>query len=411
MNLLFSCDEYPPAKSGGIGTATKTVAEELARRGHQVHVVSGVLPGTNLPAYTIDNGVNIYRFRYFRGFGWFFRNAETGAESLPLKFLKKSGILASLAKKEFYRTHRLIRQIIAEKQIDIVEFPDYLKLSDYYKFKKKIDFPRYDIPVIARVHGCQSFASYYRDGNIHEVNRYNDTSFFNSATKILAVSRFSADFVNNLLGITRKIDVIYNPLDLNGLLHTAEGLPRDEGTSKNIVFLGKIVRTKGAFNLLEAFNRFAAGHPDYTLTMIGGGEIEKGASVVRPEFRNRVVFTGYLSGEEVCRHVMNATFCAIPSFFENFSMAALEIMALGKALVYTTAASGREVIEDGVDGLLADPHNVEEICEKMEIMAGDETLRTNMAAKAAEKIRHRYTTDTIVSEIEEYYMQLMRIHA
>ena len=54
---------------------------------------------------------------------------------------------------------------------------------------------------------------------------------------------------------------------------------------------------------------------------------------------------------------------------------------------------------------------VEEICEKMEIMAGDETLRTNMAAKAAEKIRHRYTTDTIVSEIEEYYMQLMRIHA
>ena len=68
MNILFSCDEYPPVKSGGIGTVTKIVAEELARRGHRVYVVSGVLPEVTLPAYTIDNGVRIYRLSYFSKF-------------------------------------------------------------------------------------------------------------------------------------------------------------------------------------------------------------------------------------------------------------------------------------------------------------------------------------------------------
>ena len=92
-------------------------------------------------------------------------------------------------------------------------------------------------------------------------------------------------------------------------------------------------------------------------------------------------------------------------------MVALEIMALGKALIFTAAASGREVIEDGVDGLLVDPHDADEICKKMEMLAENETLRENIAQKAAEKIRNYYTIDTIVSELEAYYSQLIETHA
>ena len=411
MNILFSCDEYPPVKSGGIGTVTKIVAEELARRGHRVYVVSGVLPEVTLPAYTIDNGVRIYRLSYFSKFAWIFKNAETGVETLSLKLLQRSGLLARLAQKEFVKTHEFIRKIIREKQIDLVEFPDYLKLSDYYKSRVKIDFPKYDIPVVARVHGSQSFASYYRNGNIQAVDRYNDSSFFNHATRILAVSRFSANFVNDKLGIKRKIDVIYNPLNLKGLLKMAEAISKGGERTKNIVFLGKVVETKGAFKLIEAYNKLALKHTDYKLIMIGGGEIDKGKSMVKQELRDQVIFTGYQQREIVCRYLKNATFCAVPSFFENFSMVALEIMALGKALIFTAAASGREVIEDGVDGLLVDPHDADEICKKMEMLAENETLRENIAQKSAEKIRNYYTIDTIVSELEAYYSQLIETHA
>ena len=77
------------------------------------------------------------------------------------------------------------------------------------------------------------------------MDRYNDSSFFNHATRILAVSRFSANFVNDKLGIKRKIDVIYNPLNLKGLLKMAEAISKGGERTKNIVFLGKVVETKG----------------------------------------------------------------------------------------------------------------------------------------------------------------------
>ena len=71
MNILFSCDEYPPIKSGGIGVVTKTVAEELVKRGHRAFVVSGWPWGEKLPYVSKINGVDIYRLSYFQWLRYF----------------------------------------------------------------------------------------------------------------------------------------------------------------------------------------------------------------------------------------------------------------------------------------------------------------------------------------------------
>ena len=39
MKILFYCNEYPPYPTGGIGSVTKIVAEELVKRGHEIFVV------------------------------------------------------------------------------------------------------------------------------------------------------------------------------------------------------------------------------------------------------------------------------------------------------------------------------------------------------------------------------------
>lgn len=404
MNILFSCDEYPPIKSGGIGSVTRIVAEELARKGHKVFVISGILPCYDLPSVDIQNGVEIHRFKYFSSLSFLFGGADKGYESFVLRVLKKTGLIAKWAKSEFYRTHRIIQEFIKENKIEIVEFPDYLKLSDYYKDRQSVEFPSYDIPMIARVHGSQSFAAHFRDGIIHPITLANDVSFFKRATKVLAVSRFSADVVYDIIGVKKSIDVIYNPLNLQNV----DNATRDRVPMKNdnnIVFVGKIVETKGAFKLIEAFNKFVVEHPEYTLTLIGGGDIDKGKKLVNPKYVNSVRFTGYLSLDKVYQTIQDATFCVIPSFFENFSMATLEVMSLGKALVYTKEASGKEVINDGVDGLLVDPRNVDEIKEKMLILANNVELRENMGKKAAEKIRSEYSISNIVDQLEAYYQK------
>lgn len=80
--------------------------------------------------------------------------------------------------------------------------------------------------------------------------------------------------------------------------------------------------------------------------MIGGGKIRAAQSLIDDQYRGRIKFTGYLSREEIKQKISSSLFCAIPSYFENFSLAAMEVMACGKALIYTNRASGPELIND-----------------------------------------------------------------
>ena len=61
MNILFYCAEYPPYKTGGIGSVTKIFAEELVRRGHNVYVMGYYPENKSFPQYSVINGVHIYR--------------------------------------------------------------------------------------------------------------------------------------------------------------------------------------------------------------------------------------------------------------------------------------------------------------------------------------------------------------
>lgn len=408
LKILYYCDEYPPIKSGGIGTVTKIIAEEMSRRGHEVFVLSGVLPNIQLPEEKIENGVKIFRLRYFKRIAFLFSRKRPNGNTLAVRILQRLGILAIFAKKEFYRTHDIIKKIINENKIDIIEIPDYFKLSDYYKCRKEVSFPKYDIPSVARVHGSQSFASYFRDGKINDINKKNDLSLFNSTDRIIAVSRFSANFVNNVLGINRKIDVIYNPIDTERLLNNIEKkVGKNESKGKNVVFIGKIVETKGSFNLIKAFNSFARNHGEYHLVMIGSGDLEHAWSLTEEHTKDNVVFPGYISRKEICNYINNATFCCVPSFFENFSMVALEIMALGKALIYTKESSGPEIIQDGVNGLLVNPHSVRDIAEKMKILAENEKKRMLLGAEAKKTIERHFTIPVIASELESCYINIV----
>lgn len=407
MRILYYCDEYPPVKSGGIGTVTKIIAEEMVKRGHSVFVMSGILPNVALPLSAVDNGVEIYRFKYFQTLAFLFGH-KINSETLAVKFLRKIGILGKMAANEFVRTQKIVRQFIKDNNIDIVEFPDYLKLSDYYRTREKVTFPRYEIPIVARIHGSQSFASYYRDGFIDSINKYNDISFLNCADKIIAVSRFSANFINDKLGMKRNIDVVYNPIDLRDIVNNMNALPHSgKNGTKSIVFIGKIVETKGAFTLIKAFNNFVKRHEDYRLIMIGGGDIERGQSLVDPVAEGHVVFTGYISRKEICEYIANAAFCCVPSYFENFSMVALEIMTLGKALIYTRESSGPEVITDGKNGILVNPFSPAEIEEKMELLSEDSRLCTFLGREAKKMVMNTYTVPVIVTELETHYNNLI----
>lgn len=401
MNILFSCDEYPPAKTGGIGTATKTVAEALARRGHKIYVVSGRLD-KSLPEVAIINGVTIYRIYLMQKISWLFdsNRISTILHNLAIRF----GWLAKYSAKEYQRKQLFIDQIIKKNNVQVVELPDYTVLSKYYTSSILISYKRLSVPTVARVHGSISFLKFYKYGKINSMTRLNDKNFYESVDRILSVSQFAANFVKDELGVVKLCNVIYNPL-VSSFLKMASS--QRGNREKNIVFLGKVIRTKGAFNLIKAFNIFSEKHPNFNLIMIGGGDIEEGKSYVAPHAKGKIFFTGYLELIDIAKYLQTASFCVIPSFFENFSVAALEVMGFGNILIYTRESSGPELIDDGVDGFLVNPYDIKDIVDKMEYVAKNIDNLEIVRCNAKNKVSTCFSEEIIIDQLEKYYLNLI----
>lgn len=415
MNILYICNEYTAELNGGIGTVVKTEAGALIKRGHKALVAGTYLDTPEPPAYEkTEGGLTIIRWNNSD-----YRTAEIRLLTTLTKLLVTLHLRFFAKRLEtrkcvamFKQTVRLVNELVRREHIDLIEMPDYY--DDFYRNPFIVPKITFAAPVIIRVHGSVSFIMHHSNGNVPKRILEADRSLFAMADGISAVSEFSRRFVTDYLSApNQRVDVIYNPLEDHLFGQTTDQLsssspskvryPQDGGGS--ILFIGKINEAKGVYSIIRAFNRLAESHPDVRLRIIGEGDIPRAQSMVR--YPERVYFTGYLLRDNVIEEIDNASFCVLPSYFENFSMAALEVLARRRALIYTSRASGAELIEDGVNGLLIDPDNTDQMAEKMELLLNDSDLRNRLAESGYTMCRRRFSTDVIIPQIEQYYQRIV----
>lgn len=389
MNILFYCAEYPPCKTGGIGSVTKIFAEELVRRGHNVYVVGYYAKYKGFRRYTKINGVHIYRLNLY--------DTYLAGIYFILKCLNKLHISSLVYNLRVKYTESFIKSFVFDKKIDILELTDYypfninLRNNNYYKFK---------VPTILRIHGSLSFLYDQRGEVVPSFIECNDKMHFLRCDYISAVSKYSLNWVKNKFPNINFQDeiVIYNPIEDKFL--NKNDIDID---TKTILFLGKISKTKGTYSLLKAFNICASKDKDVRLRLIGGGDIEYAKTLVKSEFKNRVDFLGYCDREKIKQEIDNCSFACIPSYFETFGLVALEIMARNKALIFTARAAGPEIISDGIDGLLVDPEDINQIADKILLLLNDNEYRVQIAQKGYEKIKEKFLVSKVVSQLEDFY--------
>lgn len=394
MNILFYCDEYPPMKTGGIGSITKIVAEKLVSMGHKVFVVGYYESSTKKIIKEIINGVYIYRINlgYRKG----------RIKTFLCKVLFHFGILGGVIQKEVSFLEKFIQGVIKSENIDVLE------LTDFYKFNflssKKIKFIKFDIPTVLRIHGSVSFVN-SQNGINKKCCKDNDSEHFNRCDYILAVSKFSLDYVNDNFKLNKIANdnrkVIYNSIEDSFLQKSDHNVE-----NKRILFLGKLIETKGCYSILKAFNKVSEQYPDWKLVMVGRGDVEKAKEYIHPNFLERVEFLGYLNREEIKSQIDLCSFACIPTYFENFSMAALEVMARNKALIFTNRTSGDEIITNGVDGLLVDPEDIEQITSCMLKLIENKGYRVDLADKGYNKIKREFLVSNIILLMEEFYKKI-----
>ena len=88
-------------------------------------------------------------------------------------------------------------------------------------------------------------------------------------------------------------------------------------------------------------------------------------------------------------------------------MVALEILGRGKALIYTERTSGKEIIQDGENGLLVNPEDIGQIKDKIEMLITDNSVRHRLADNGFNTVKTKFVASRIVSELEKFYLEII----
>jgi glycosyltransferase involved in cell wall biosynthesis len=100
-----------------------------------------------------------------------------------------------------------------------------------------------------------------------------------------------------------------------------------------------------------------------------------------------------------------------PSHIEAMPLAWLEGLAAGKAVVASQTGPGPEIIDDGVTGLLCDPHDPESIASALIRVLKDRELRRRLGENARRTAQERFALPKIADQNEAYYRAVVARHA
>ncbi|MEQ1844379.1 MAG: glycosyltransferase family 4 protein, partial [Nitrospira sp.] len=93
----------------------------------------------------------------------------------------------------------------------------------------------------------------------------------------------------------------------------------------------------------------------------------------------------------------------LPSVGESFGIAYLEAWVCGKPVIGADIGPTRDVIQNGVDGLLAKPDDPNDVAEKIVELLLDQRKREQMGQNGRAKTLARYTWDRIIDRMENIY--------
>jgi len=172
------------------------------------------------------------------------------------------------------------------------------------------------------------------------------------------------------------------------------------------VYFGRVSQEKGLSTLVEAMKTVRASK----LLIIGEGELKNSLEgYTSQKSISDIKFLGHLSSERLKSVVRSSRFVVLPSeWYENCPASILEAFALGKPVIGSNIGGIPELIEDGVDGLLFEPGNSEELSEKIAYLISRPQLREQMGKNARKKVEEKYNPEVYYQSLMGIYQKLLR---
>jgi glycosyltransferase involved in cell wall biosynthesis len=252
-------------------------------------------------------------------------------------------------------------------------------------------------PYLLHVHGGE-FMKFYAQESGPLAQRF----IRHTLARAALVIALSEQWRERLLAISPAARVVVVP---NGVaLPDLEGPPRPAQRAPTLLFVGDLRPAKGVFDLIRAFARASERCAPLRLTLAGSGE----AAAVRRlavelGVQERVACPGWLGPERLRAELAGATLFALPSYAEGMPMALLEAMSWGLPVVATPVGGVPQLIEDGVNGLLVAPGDIDGLAAALARLLSEPALRESLGAAARRTIEARFSLHATLERLGEVY--------
>lgn len=377
MKIAFLTPEYPNPKignSGGIGTSIKNLAIGLLAEGCSIRVL---VYGQKEEAVFDDNGITIQQIRNvkFKGLSWWFTRKKL---------------------------ERIINQLYANKEIDLVEAPDWTGITSFIKPKK--------CPVVIKLHGSDTYFCHLDNRTVKKNNKFHERRALQKADGLLSVSQFTADLTNAVFGLHKEFTIVPNSIDIDLFNKNSNG---NNNENRTILYFGSLIRKKGLLELPLIFNEVVQENPEAKLLLIGKDvpDIISGNTstwgMMQELFTDaalqKVSYLGSVTYQEIKSHIKMAGICVFPTFAEAFPVSWIEAMALQKPIVASNIGWAKEVIEDGVEGFLVHPKAHKQYAEKILELSGNSEMQESFGLAARKKAALKFSTQIVAQQSMLFY--------
>ncbi|MEW5921856.1 MAG: N-acetyl-alpha-D-glucosaminyl L-malate synthase BshA [Bacillota bacterium] len=371
MRIAMLCFPTP----GGSGVVAVELAREMARRGHEIHLVSYEMP------FRLSSGEKIFYHEVpLREFPLF---------PYPLFTLETAARLAAVLQEfspQLIHAHYTLPYSIAAMLARQISGQDRVK-------------------IITTVHGTD-ISTWGCDPAMQPLIRYS----LEKSDAVTAVSHSLQREAVALLGLgEEKISVIYNFIDTERYRRNVDtGLQRELAPrgERIIMHISNFRPVKRVPDLIRAFALLVKEKKDVNLVLVGEGvEKQKVMEMVKQMgVSARVRFLG--------THVNPAPLlsCAdllvLPSAKESFGLVALEAMACAVPVIAANTGGLPEVVADGQTGLLFPVNDCNALAAAMRRLLDDHDLHRRFAAASRQRAE-QFAAGRIIPLYEELYGRLI----
>lgn len=174
-----------------------------------------------------------------------------------------------------------------------------------------------------------------------------------------------------------------------------------------VIFVGRICRDKGVYDLCNAFSTLDIQCPNLWLLLVGPDEESILSTLLyglgKSSKRTKVI--GYVSNPEV--YMAAADFICLPSYREGFGVVVIEAASLGLPAIGSNIYGLSDAIQDGITGILFEKGSVESLRRALVTLYDNIALRRSLGDSAKDFAMSNFDTKKVIDRYVTYIEELL----